>query len=205
MQLCMKNSRCNSTWKTQHDKLYMKTLDATPDEKLLMKTPDATVSTWKTPDGNSTCNYRWECPQELQMKTPRPPAQFKLSSALSRVLGIHTQTRAVIVAALWQYIKTNKLQDPDEREYVNNDTYLKEVFGIERMKFCEIPQRLQGKGNIDMEGLFSRNIVMEGLFSHHCLAPLRRPTIIPVRCESGEYWGVRFSKKECLMHPLFWP
>ena len=77
------------------------------------------------------------------------PAQFKLSSALSRVLGIHTQTRAVIVAALWQYIKCNKLQDPDEREYVNNDTYLKEVFGIERMKFCEIPQRLQGnKDNI---------------------------------------------------------
>jgi SWI/SNF-related matrix-associated actin-dependent regulator of chromatin subfamily D len=47
------------------------------------------------------------------------------------------------VAALWQYIKRNKLQDPDEREYVNNDKYLKEVFGIERMKFCEIPQRLQ--------------------------------------------------------------
>lgn len=71
------------------------------------------------------------------------PAQFKLSGPLSRVLGIHTQTRAVIVGALWQYIKRNKLQDPDEREYVNNDTYLKEIFNCARMKFCEIPQRLQ--------------------------------------------------------------
>lgn len=71
------------------------------------------------------------------------PAQFKLSAPLSRVLGVHTQTRAVIVNALWQYIKKNQLQDPDEREYVNNDKYLKDVFNIERMKFCEIPQRLQ--------------------------------------------------------------
>ena len=71
------------------------------------------------------------------------PAQFKLSGPLSRVLGIHTQTRAIIVSALWQYIKRNKLQDPDEREYVNNDKYLKEIFNCSRMKFCEIPQRLQ--------------------------------------------------------------
>lgn len=71
------------------------------------------------------------------------PAQFKLSGPLSRVLGIHTQTRSVIVGALWQYIKRNKLQDPDEREYVNNDKYLKDIFNCGRMKFCEIPQRLQ--------------------------------------------------------------
>jgi len=71
------------------------------------------------------------------------PPQFKLSGPLSRVLGIHTQTRAAIVNALWQYIKKHKLQDPDEREYVNNDNYLKDIFNIERMKFCEIPQRLQ--------------------------------------------------------------
>ena len=44
--------------------------------------------------------------------------------------------------ALWQYIKTHKLQDPNEREYVNCDPFLRQIFQAERMKFAEIPQRL---------------------------------------------------------------
>ena len=36
--------------------------------------------------------------------------QFKLDPRLARLLGIHTQTRPVIINALWQYIKTHKLQ-----------------------------------------------------------------------------------------------
>lgn len=38
------------------------------------------------------------------------PLQFKLDQRLARLLGIHTQTRPVIISALWQYIKTHKLQ-----------------------------------------------------------------------------------------------
>jgi len=71
------------------------------------------------------------------------PPQFKLDERLARVLGIHTQTRPVIVNALWQYVKNNSLQDSNEREYINNDRYLKQIFDCDRMKFCEIPQRLQ--------------------------------------------------------------
>ena len=33
------------------------------------------------------------------------PAQYKLDPRLARLLGIHTQTRPVIINALWQYIK----------------------------------------------------------------------------------------------------
>lgn len=41
------------------------------------------------------------------------PLQFKLDQRLARLLGVHTQTRPVIISALWQYIKTHKLQvDP---------------------------------------------------------------------------------------------
>ena len=46
------------------------------------------------------------------------------------------------ISALWQYIKTHKLQDPNEREYVNCDPFLRQIFQTERMKFAEIPQRL---------------------------------------------------------------
>lgn len=38
------------------------------------------------------------------------PLQFKLDPRLARLLGVHTQTRPVIIQALWQYIKTHKLQ-----------------------------------------------------------------------------------------------
>lgn len=36
------------------------------------------------------------------------PLQFKLDPRLARLLGVHTQTRPVIISALWQYIKTHK-------------------------------------------------------------------------------------------------
>ncbi|XP_035789224.1 brahma-associated protein of 60 kDa-like [Anopheles albimanus] len=70
------------------------------------------------------------------------PLQFKLDPRLARLLGVHTQTRPVIISALWQYIKTHKLQDAHEREYVACDKYLENIFGCPRMKFAEIPQRL---------------------------------------------------------------
>jgi len=70
------------------------------------------------------------------------PLQFKLDQRLARLLGVHTQTRPVIISALWQYIKTHKLQDAHEKEYVNCDAFLQQIFKTEKMKFAEIPQRL---------------------------------------------------------------
>ncbi|RXM93610.1 SWI/SNF-related matrix-associated actin-dependent regulator of chromatin subfamily D member 1, partial [Acipenser ruthenus] len=55
------------------------------------------------------------------------PPQFKLDPRLARMLGIHTQTRPVIIQALWQYVKTHKLQDPHEREFINCDKYLQQM------------------------------------------------------------------------------
>jgi SWI/SNF-related matrix-associated actin-dependent regulator of chromatin subfamily D len=38
------------------------------------------------------------------------PLQFKLDARLGRLIGVERQTRPVIISALWQYIKTHKLQ-----------------------------------------------------------------------------------------------
>ncbi|CAD0238296.1 unnamed protein product [Spodoptera littoralis] len=70
------------------------------------------------------------------------PLQFKLDQRLARLLGVHTQTRPVIVNALWQYVKTHRLQDVHEREYVACDKYLEQIFGAARMKLAEVPGRL---------------------------------------------------------------
>eukprot|EP00731_Ephydatia_muelleri_P030911 Em0022g425a len=71
------------------------------------------------------------------------PVQYKLTTKLARLLGIHTATRPTIINAVWQYIKTNHLQDPQEREYINNDKYFQQIFEVPRMKFTELPRRLQ--------------------------------------------------------------
>ncbi len=55
------------------------------------------------------------------------PPQFKLDPCLARLLGIHTQTRSSIIQALWQYVKTNKLQDSHDKEYINCDKYFQQV------------------------------------------------------------------------------
>ncbi|EDS29443.1 brg-1 associated factor [Culex quinquefasciatus] len=46
----------------------------------------------------------------------------------------------VCPAALWQYSKTNKLQDSHVREYITCDKYLEQIFICQRMKFAVIPQ-----------------------------------------------------------------
>ena len=48
----------------------------------------------------------------------------------------------MIIQALWQYIKTHKLQDRHEREFVISDKYLQQIFDSQCMKFSEVPQQL---------------------------------------------------------------
>ncbi|KAB0395996.1 hypothetical protein E2I00_013404, partial [Balaenoptera physalus] len=54
------------------------------------------------------------------------PPQFKLDPRLARLLGLHTQSRSAIVQALWQYVKTNRLQDSHDKEYINGDKYFQQ-------------------------------------------------------------------------------
>jgi len=91
------------------------------------------------------------------------PLQFKLDQRLARLLGVHTQTRPVIISALWQYIKTHKLQDSTEKEYVNCDSFLQQIFKTEKMKFAEIPQRLSPLLNPPDPIVIKHVITMENL------------------------------------------
>ena len=70
------------------------------------------------------------------------PPQFKLDMRLAKLLGIHTATRPAIIQALWQYIKNHKLQDTQEKEFINLDKYLQQIFECERIRFSDIPSKL---------------------------------------------------------------
>ncbi|KAG7265415.1 hypothetical protein CRUP_005603 [Coryphaenoides rupestris] len=78
----------------------------------------------------------------LLLMLDHQPPQYKLDLRLARLLGVHTQTRASIMQALWLYIKTNKLQDCHEKEFINCNRYFRQIFGCARMKFSEIPMKL---------------------------------------------------------------
>lgn len=70
------------------------------------------------------------------------PPQFKLDPRLAKLLSIHTATRPTIIQALWQYIKSHQLQDNQEREFINLDKYLAQIFECERIRFSDIPNKL---------------------------------------------------------------
>ncbi|KAM0904569.1 hypothetical protein ACQ4PT_017929 [Festuca glaucescens] len=53
------------------------------------------------------------------------PEKFKLSQPLMEVLGVEVDTRARVIAALWQYIKAKKLQNPSDPSYFMCDPQLK--------------------------------------------------------------------------------
>lgn len=67
------------------------------------------------------------CPFDWLVTICSQPPQYKLDPRLARLLGVHTQTRASIMQALWLYIKNNKLQDCHEKEYINCNRYFRQV------------------------------------------------------------------------------
>lgn len=70
------------------------------------------------------------------------PEKFKLSPALQDILGIEVETRPRIIAALWHYIKTRKLQMPGDVSSFTCDPPLRKVFGEEKLKFAAVIQKI---------------------------------------------------------------
>ena len=66
-------------------------------------------------------------PVKIYLNLDYAPEKFKLSEELSQLLGIHTDTKAHVIMALWQYIKIHKLQDADDKKIINNNDSLQKV------------------------------------------------------------------------------
>ncbi|CAJ2644419.1 unnamed protein product [Trifolium pratense] len=70
------------------------------------------------------------------------PEKFMVSAPLSKLLGVEVETRLRIIAALWHYVKSRRLQCPDEPTFFICDPFLQRVFGEEKMKFTKAAQKL---------------------------------------------------------------
>ncbi|XP_068614004.1 SWI/SNF-related matrix-associated actin-dependent regulator of chromatin subfamily D member 2-like [Brachionichthys hirsutus] len=113
--------------------------------------PDNHLVEWhRMPTTQETDGFQVKRPGDVNVKCTlllmldHQPPQYKLDPRLARLLGVHTQTRANIMQALWLYIKNNKLQDCHEKEYINCNRYFRQIFGCPRMRFSEIPMKLAG-------------------------------------------------------------
>uniref|UniRef100_A0A8C2ZUH4 SWI/SNF related BAF chromatin remodeling complex subunit D2 n=1 Tax=Cyclopterus lumpus TaxID=8103 RepID=A0A8C2ZUH4_CYCLU len=111
--------------------------------------PDNHLVEWhRMPTTQETDGFQVKRPGDLNVKCTlllmldHQPPQYKLDPRLARLLGVHTQTRASIMQALWLYIKNNKLQDCHEKEFINCNRYFRQIFGCPRMRFSEIPMKL---------------------------------------------------------------
>lgn len=63
----------------------------------------------------------------IKLERNETPDRYRLSPQLAELLDTKEDTRAGIVMGLWEYVRKNKLQDPDERRTINCDAALKTV------------------------------------------------------------------------------
>jgi upstream activation factor subunit UAF30 len=64
------------------------------------------------------------------------------SKELAAVVGSEPLPRAEVVSKVWDYIKTNKLQDPQNKREIMADDKLRPVFGKERVTMFEMNKHL---------------------------------------------------------------
>ena len=60
------------------------------------------------------------------------------SEDLAAVVGAGTMARGEVVSKVWEYIKANKLQNPDDGREIIADEKLKKVFGKDRATMFEM-------------------------------------------------------------------
>jgi SWI/SNF-related matrix-associated actin-dependent regulator of chromatin subfamily D len=65
------------------------------------------------------------------------PERYKLSAPLADLLDTKEDTRTGIVMALWEYVRFNGLQDPDDKRWINCDEALKNVCILSWLSFVK--------------------------------------------------------------------
>lgn len=71
------------------------------------------------------------------------PEKFVVAPGLSDLIGMHTGTRAAIVAAVWEYIHSKKLLHGEERDLIKCDAPLQKLLGDAQFPLAQLPARLE--------------------------------------------------------------
>ncbi len=78
----------------------------------------------------------------------QPNAAFmkplKPSAELAAVVGSEPLARSEVVKKLWEYIKANNLQNPENKREIISDAKLKPVFGKDKVTMFEMNKLIAG-------------------------------------------------------------
>ncbi|XP_059284927.1 SWI/SNF complex component SNF12 homolog [Lycium ferocissimum] len=125
---------------------FFKRVSISLDQKLY---PDNHIIIWdsaRSPAPQDGFEVKRKGEQEftvnLRLELNYMPEKYKLSPALTEVLGIEVETRTRIISSIWHYVKARKLQNPDDPSFFNCDPPLQKVFGEGKVKFNAVTQKI---------------------------------------------------------------
>ena len=102
----------------------------------MTKAPEKKAAATKVPKGTAVEKPKpGNKPNALQQ--PLQP-----SADLAAVVGGGTMARGEVVSKVWEYIKSNKLQNPKDGREILADAKLKKVFGKDKVTMFEMNKLL---------------------------------------------------------------
>ncbi|KXN71057.1 SWIB-domain-containing protein [Conidiobolus coronatus NRRL 28638] len=93
-------------------------------------------STKKTPKKRKATKKKSSSNKEDKPKVKRTGGinvPLRLSEQMAEFAGVTQLSRPQIVKKVWEYIKANDLQEPTNRNKINNDSKLEALFGVKDM------------------------------------------------------------------------
>jgi len=100
------------------------------------KTAPAKTGSAKTA-GKTTAAPAKKSGKPNALQTPLQP-----SGELAAVVGPGTLSRGEVVSKVWDYIKSHKLQNPENRREILADDKLKKVFGKDKVTMFEMNKHI---------------------------------------------------------------
>ena len=83
---------------------------------------------------------------EAKKKKPRRYSdtcnRWRLSKELQAVVGVPVSTKSGLIKMVWQYIKDNRLQDPEDKRYFYPDRLLLPIVGSGRLRVFQFSKYL---------------------------------------------------------------
>ncbi|KAI0334313.1 SWI/SNF complex 60 kDa subunit [Cubamyces sp. BRFM 1775] len=89
-----------------------------------------------------TIRRKGDTPTKIRivMHLEQQPEQYKLHPDLANILGIKEDSRTGVIQALWNYIKTQNLQDKVDRRVVRADARLRPIFNADTAYIQHLPE-----------------------------------------------------------------
>src|SRR3546814_5306461 len=106
----------------------------------LMAKKQATAKTGAKTGGTGSAEKKGGADAPAKKVNPALMKPLQPFKELAAVVASDPLPRPQIVKQLWEYIKKNDLQNPENRREIRNDVKLRPIFGKDKVKMYEVNQ-----------------------------------------------------------------